>query len=242
MAGTTEQKTFWGLGEMVMWIRTRDHEQVCAISHLSEPDAMAPAMFAFKTRLDRSLLRFSVAEGDTGQVASELPSSGEASVTDGEPAIIGWAEALDDLFRKIRSGRIAMRAIKWHRNSNEQTQIPSGELNDLQFRFVPEFPVAPVGLWSRSLDTLCWRSPQFSRADALRLWPARRTKTAAVSTAILRHLTKIMIPEAPLTKAEARQRCLTEIADFYPAAFAAAWAKLDPSFKRGRGKHGPRRG
>ena len=59
MASAVDQKTFWGLGEMVMWIRTRDHERVVALSDLSEQEAMVQAMFGFKPRFDpRSLTRF----------------------------------------------------------------------------------------------------------------------------------------------------------------------------------------
>ena len=87
-----------------------------------------------------------------------------------------------------------------------QAPVPAIELNDLIFRLVPGHPVAPVGLWSRSQrDTLVWRSPQFLRADVIRLWPARNTKTTAVRSAILEHLREIMTPEAPLTKLEAQQ-------------------------------------
>ena len=52
MTSAVDQKTFWGLGEMVMWIRTRDHERVVALSDLSELEAMVQAMFAFKPRFD----------------------------------------------------------------------------------------------------------------------------------------------------------------------------------------------
>jgi hypothetical protein len=49
-----------------------------------------------------------------------------------------------------------------------------------------------------------------------------------------------MTPEAPLTKADAPLRCLAEVPNAYPEAFKRAWAKLEPSRKRARGKHGPR--
>jgi len=85
-----------------------------------------------------------------------------------------------------------------------------------------------------------WRSPQFLSVEVVDEWPARNTKTAAVSTAILRHLREIMSLGARLTKLEARQRCLAEVPKAYPGAFEKAWAELEPSCKRGRGKHGPR--
>ena len=51
MTRAVDQKTYWGLGEIVMWIRTGDHERVAAMSDLSEEDAMALAMF---TRLSET--------------------------------------------------------------------------------------------------------------------------------------------------------------------------------------------
>ena len=90
-------------------------------------------------------------------------------------------------------------------------------------------------MWSRGLEIAA-----VLRSDVVRVWPARNTKTAAVSAAILRHLRKIMVPEAPLTKLEARQRCMAKVDNAYPEAFKKAWAELEPSFKRGRGKHGSR--
>ena len=51
MTSAAGQKTYWGLGEIVMWIRTRDHERVAAISDLSEEDAMVLAMFTDMARL-----------------------------------------------------------------------------------------------------------------------------------------------------------------------------------------------
>jgi len=57
---------------------------------------------------------------------------------------------------------------------------------------------------------------------------------------MLRHLREIMTPEPPLTKVEARQRCMAEVPNAYLEAFKQAWMELDSSYKRGRGKHGPR--
>jgi hypothetical protein len=71
-------------------------------------------------------------------------------------------------------------------------------------------------------------------------WPARNKKTTATARAILRYLRQIMTPETPLTKLEAQQRCMTEVLHAYPEAFKKAWSELEPSCKRGRGKHGPR--
>jgi hypothetical protein len=40
-----DQKAYWGLGEVLMWIRTRDYERVAALSDLTETEAMVRAMF-----------------------------------------------------------------------------------------------------------------------------------------------------------------------------------------------------
>ena len=43
-----DQKTYWGLGEVVMWIRTRDYERVATVGDLSETQVMVGAMFTFR--------------------------------------------------------------------------------------------------------------------------------------------------------------------------------------------------
>jgi hypothetical protein len=233
---TVDQKARWGLGEVVMWIRTRDYEWLAAISELSETEAMVRAMFALKTPVDpRSLPRFwPMSSDDDRNVAT--PAGNDQCVRIEGPA----DSALDDLKRKLRSGRLQVTAIKCGVSGEERIPVPPADLNDLTFRFTPDNPIAPVGLWSRSRGTLVWRSPQFLRVDVVRRWSGRNTKTAAVSGAILRHLRKIMLPEAPLTKPVAREQCMAEVPSAYPAAFNKAWAALDPSLKRGRGKHGSR--
>ena len=237
---TEDQKKYWGLAEAVMWIRTCDYERVAAISDLSETAAIAQALFTDGTRLDaRSLLRFATTNSEANREAATSSDKIKSGLVEG-PAPMPPDIALDDLHRKLRSGRLALTAIKPSLSSNQQIPVPPAELNDLVFRFTPDVPVVPVGLWSRSRDLLMWRSPQFLRSDVTRLWPTRKTKTAAVSGAILRHLRKIMPPAAPLTKLEARRRCMAEVPNAYPGAFKKAWAELEPSFKRGRGKHGAR--
>ena len=114
--------------------------------------------------------------------------------------------------------------------------VPLAELDNLEFRIPSDHPLAKVGLWSRSHNTLMWRSPQFLREDVIRVWPARKKKSVAVSGVILLYLQTIMAPAAPLTRAEAQQRCLAEVPDAYPGAFKKAWAILDPSCKRRRGQ------
>jgi hypothetical protein len=240
MNNPVDYKTYWGVSEMVMWIRTRDHERVAAMSGLSETDAMGLALFTHLARLDpHSLRRFSVMNSDSDRpTAAPHGNGGSSKIT--EPSMMDPSRALDDLHRKVHSRRVEMTAIRCKGSSDEQTPVLPVELNDLTFRFIPEHAVAPVGLWSRSRGVVVWRSPQFLRAHALRAWPARNTKTAAVSGAILRHLQKIMTRDAPLTKSEAQRRCLAEVPNAYLGAFKKAWAELEPSCKRGRGKHGPR--
>jgi hypothetical protein len=137
----------------------------------------------------------------------------------------------------VSSGQVRMTAIRFGRSSDGQ--IPLAELNGLMFRIATGNRVR-AGLWSRSHDLLVWGSPQFLRADAIRAYPARNKKTAATAYAILRHLRQLLTAEAPLTKLEAEQRCMAEVPHAYPEAFKKAWAELEPSCKRARGKHGPR--
>ena len=237
---TEDQKKYWGLAEVVMWIRTRDYARVAAISDLSETAAMAQALFTDGTRLDaRSLLRFATTNSEADREAAELSDKIKSGLVEA-PATMPPDRALEDVHRKLRSGRLPLTAIKPSRSNDEQIPVPPAELNDLAFRFTPDDPLVPAGLWSRSRGLLVWRSSQFLRSDVTRLWPARKTKTAAVSDAILRHLRKIMPPGAPLSKLEARRRCMAEVSNAYPGAFKKAWAELEPSFKRGRGKHGAR--
>jgi hypothetical protein len=237
---TEDQKTYWGLAEAVMWIRTRDYERVAAISDLSEAAAMVQALFTHGTRLDvRTLLRFATTNSEADREAAASADKIKSGLVEG-PAAMPPDRAWDDVHRKLRSGRLPLTAIKPSRSSDEQIPVPPAELNDLVFRFTPDDPVVPVGLWSRSRGLLVWRSPLFLRSDVTRLWPARQTKTVGVSNAILRHLRKIMPSGAPLTKLEAQRRCMAEVPNAYPGAFKKAWAELEPSFKRGRGKHGSR--
>jgi len=237
---SVEQKTYWSLLETVRWICTRNEAQVAAMWDMDEDERMALAMFDMKPELDpRSLLIFQGANPDAVREAAGPPSKWKSSRID-ESIMMGPSEALNDLLKKVNTRRVPMTAIRCDGSSDEQMPVPSTELNELTFRLSPGHRVAPVGLWSRSRDTWLWRSPQFLRADVIRVWPARNTKTAAVSTAILRHLREIMSLGARLTKLEARRRCLAEVPKAYPAAFEKAWAELEPSCKRGRGKHGPR--
>ena len=94
MTRAVDQKTYWGLGEIVMWIRTGDHERVAAMSDLSEGDAMAlamftrlseteamvPAVFLDKARLDlRPLLGLTATNSDADREAAAPRGHGKSS-------------------------------------------------------------------------------------------------------------------------------------------------------------------
>jgi hypothetical protein len=238
--GDGDRKTYWGFPETVTWIRTRDEERVTAMWDMSEEGGIGPAIYSAKTELDpRLLLLFAGTDFDGDCQAGALQANPGSSCIH-KPTMMEADKAIGDLLRKVASRRVRMTAIRCDGNSNEQIPVPSAELNDLEFRISPGDRVAPVGLWSRSRRVLVWRSPQFLSADVVGAWPAPNTKTAAVVIAVLHYLREIMIPEAPLTKREALQRCMVEVPNAYPEAFKRAWAKLDPSCKRARGKHGLR--
>jgi hypothetical protein len=235
-----DRKTQWGLLGTVMWICTRDEKRVATLWDTSEEEAMGPVLLSVKTEFDPCLLgRFAETEFDAYRQDAALQEKRQSSRVD-RRGMMKAGEALDDLRRRMQSGRFRMTAIRLVGNSNEQIPVPPAEFYDLEFRISPGHPVAPVGLWSRSRGKLLWGSPQFVRADVVGAWPAQRTKTAAVVRAILRYLRQITTPEARLTKREAQQRCMAEVPNAYPEAFKKAWAQLEPSCKRGRGKHGPR--
>jgi hypothetical protein len=240
MTSAVDQKTYWGLSETMRWICTRAEKRVVAMRDMDGDDNVAVAMFDLKRELDpRFLLIFQGTYPDADSEPAEPQGKWKASRSD--RAVMMWPdEAMDDLLRKVHGRRVQMTAIKCEGSRDEQIPVPPAELHDLSFWIGVGYGGPLVGLWSRSRDRLVWKSPQFLRADVIRIWPARITKTIAVSGAILHHLHGITSPEAPLTKPEAKQRCIDEVPNAYPEAFKKAWAELESTFKRGRGKHGPR--
>jgi hypothetical protein len=223
----TDRKTYWDLPETLTWIVTRDERRVAALRDRSDHEKMALANSAM--RIPRAVHSL------PGPSGSNLGAELEAPAPQGDGAAL---DPLTDVRAKVQSGRVRMTAIRCDGSSGAQITVPLAELNDLTILRIPSHSFAPVGLWWRW--TLVWRSPQFLRADVVVAWPARKTKTAVVSGAILRHLREIMSAEAPLTKLEAQRRRIAEVRNAYPEAFKKAWAELDPSCKRRRGKHGPR--
>jgi len=162
--------------------------------------------------------------------------TGRKSLDANESSMLRLGQSLNYLLQQVHIRRIRMTAIKCDRYRFKQVPVPLAELDHLEFRITSDHRFTKVGLWSRSDNTLMWRSPQCVRAGIIRVWPARKKKSAAVSGVILLHLQTIMTPAALLTRAEAQQRCLAEVPDAYPGAFKKAWAILDPSCKRGRGQ------
>ena len=80
MTRAVDQKTYWSLGEIVMWIRTRDHERVAAMSDLSEEDAMALAMFTDIARFDlRPLPGLTATNSDADREAAASRGHGKSS-------------------------------------------------------------------------------------------------------------------------------------------------------------------
>jgi hypothetical protein len=231
MTSDVDRKTYWDLLETLRWIATRDEQLVAAMWDWSDNEKMAVALFGIK--VERGIIRSRPGPSGTNDGADLDPAAPQG---DEKTSI----RVLDEVLRKVQGGRVRMTAIKCNGNSEEQTPVPLVELNGLRLQLVPDHAVASVGLWSRSRNSLVWKWPQFLRGDVVGAWPARNTKTAAVSGAMLRHLRAIMSPEAPLSRVEALQRCLAEVPNAYLAAFKKAWADLEPGYKRGRGKHGPR--
>jgi hypothetical protein len=227
----SDRKIYWDLFEAVGWICCRDDEKIASMWDWSDHDKLG----------------FVISGMRVGRVIHSPPDPGSTRGAVMEPAAPKAdgstkeaQHAFEDLLRKVQSRRVRMTAINCHDSSERQMEVPSPEMNDLEFRMIPDHRGVVAGLWSRSRDALVWKSPQFLRVDVIGAWPAPRTKTAAVPGAILRHLREIMTPERPLTKAEARERCLAEVPKAYPEAFRRAWDQLEVSYKRRRGQHGRR--
>ena len=227
---SVDKKKYLDLAETVMWICTRDEQRVAAISNMNENEKLSLALFQMKVQ--RAI------RSRPGPSGSNLGADWGPSPPQSEGGAL--SQGLGDVLKKVHSGRVQMTAIRCEGSSDRQIVVPLAELSDLEFRLILDDPVAPARLWSRSRRISVWRAPQFVRADVVRAWPSRNTKTAAVSVVILRYLRESMTSEAPLTKCDAQRRCLAEVPNAYPGAFKKAWAELEPSRKRGRGKHGPR--
>jgi hypothetical protein len=227
----SDHKTYWDLFETVIWIYSRSEEKLAAMWGWSDEDKASAIIFGMRVRM----VMHSPPDLGSGRGAIM-----EAAVLEANGSTMDAHHPFEDLLRKVHSRRVWMTAINFRDPNERQIEVPLVEMNDLQFRMIPGNRGVVAGLWSRSREALVWKSPQFLRADVIGAWPAPRTKTAAFPGAILRHLRQIMTPEGRLTKAEARQRCLAEVANAYPEAFKRAWDQLEASYKRRRGNHGKR--
>jgi hypothetical protein len=225
--------TYWNLVETLHWICTRNWDPVELAWDIKGENRIPLATSSANAVLDPLLIEYDF-EADC---EAAVQRAGGKSPDIEESGLIGPSGALNYLLRQAYSRRIRMTAIECDRYRVKQVPLPRAELNDLEFRIAPGHRIAKVGLWSCSRNTLMWRSPQFLRADVIRVWPARTHKKAAISGAILRHLQAIMSSAARLTRAEAQQRCLVEVPNAYPEAFKKAWALLDASYKKARGEH-----
>jgi hypothetical protein len=234
-----DRKAYWDLRETLHWICWRKEEGVAAVRDMKEGNRVPLAMFTAKGVLDPISLPL-IAEYDfKADYDATVWHPDSESPNIAEFGMLGPDQALNYLLRQAHNRRIRVTAIKCDRYRVKQIPVPLVELYDLEFRITPGHRIARVGLWSRSRNCLMLRSPQFLRADVIRVWPARKKKkNLAVSGMILSHLRVISTSAAPLTKADAQRRCLAEVPDAYSWAFRKAWVLLDPSSKRGRGKHG----
>jgi hypothetical protein len=231
-----DRKMYWELRETLRWIGKRDRGRTTAIGDFNENNQTPLAMSTAEPALNAHPLLL-LANYDFTSDCDPVPwPAGRESLEANESGIIWPGQVLNYVLQQAQRRRIRMTAIKCDRYRVKQVPVPPAELDDLEFRITPDHRLTKIGLWSRSRNTLMWRSPQFLRTDIVRVWPARKKKSASVSRVILQHLQTITTPAAPLTRADAQRRCLAELPDAFPEAFKKAWAILDPSHKRGRGR------
>ena len=235
----SRHKAYWDLLETLYWIGTRDQRGLTAIGDIKEDNRPPQAMLTSNAELDWHQLLLLVKYDFKGHRQPADWQAGRKSLDANQSSMLGLGQSLNYLLQQVLCRRIRMEAIKCDRYRVKPGSVSPADLSDLEFRITLDYRVAKVGLWSRSRNQLMWRSPQFLRADIIRVWPARKKKTAAVSDAILRHLQAISTRTGPLTKADARRLCFAEVPDAYPEAFNKAWANLDSSCKQGRGERGP---
>ena len=226
---------YWDILATLHWICTRDEGKTEEKKRTLLGKSTAATLFDFHQLL----------AGKYDFMVSGEPVScqaGQKSLDANGSSMFGIVDSLNYLLAQVHRRRIRIKALKCEGRRVKEVSVSPADLNDLEFRIISDHAVAELGLWSRSRNALIWKSPKFSRADILRVWPARKKTSAEVSAIILRHLQTIMTPHAPLTKADAQKRCLAEVRHASPGAFQKAWSSLDPSCKRRRGNHGAGRG
>ena len=240
MTAAADRKMYWDLLETLQWIGTRNEGRTRAMGDINENNRTPLAMFTAEGALNPHPLLLLANYDLTSDRESVAWPAGRKSLEANESGMIGPGQVLNYLLQQVRRRRIRMTAIKCDRYRVKQIPVAPAELDDLEFRITSDHRLTKIGLWSNSRATLMWRSPQFLRGDIIRVWPARKKKSAAVSGVILQHLQTITTPAAPLARADAQRRCLAEVPDAFPEAFKKAWAILDPSHKRARGRHASR--
>ena len=102
MTSSADRKKYWDLFETLRWIETRDELMVVEMRDRSDDDRMALAVIG---KLEPRVLR-SPPEGSDIKRRPDLARA-EAQ-GDGRPA----PSALDDVLRKVQSGRVRMTAIR----------------------------------------------------------------------------------------------------------------------------------
>src|SRR5947209_1213091 len=114
-----------------------DAMALAMFTRLSETEAMVPAVFLDKARLDlRPLLGLTATNSDADREAAAPRGHGKSSDIDGFIPMPP-DQALHDLHRNVHNHRVPMTAIKCDGISDEQIPVPPVELNDLIFRLVP---------------------------------------------------------------------------------------------------------
>src|SRR6266446_3198868 len=162
MTSVVDPKAYWDLLETVWWIRSRDEEWVAEMQDKSEEDKAALALFGLKPET-KLLPRLSLPEAEFNAAMQMV------SACDAEPILLD--QTLDDLFKKVSSGKVRMTAIRFGGSSDGQIPVPLAELNGLMFRIATGYRVR-VGLRSRSRGSLDWSEPQILRTDVTRAWTA----------------------------------------------------------------------
>ena len=176
-----DRKRYWDLRETLEWICTRANG-VAVVSQLKEENTISRTMFSRNAVLNLcSLLLVAEHDFEADREATTWQAVRKSSDMD-EAGMIGPCQTLNYLLRQVQIRRIRLTAIRCgrYRYRVKRLSVSPAELNDIEFRITPGHRTANVGLWSRSRNTLTWRSPLFSRADIIRVWPVRKKKTAAV--------------------------------------------------------------
>src|SRR5207302_758693 len=133
MTSDADRKTYWDLLETLRWIATRDEQLVAVMWDWSDDEKVAVALFGIKVEI--GIIRSGPGLSGTNRGAD---LNRPAPQGDEKTSI----RVLDEVLRKVHSGRVRMTAIKCDGNSEEQTPVPMVELNDLRLRLVPGHPVA----------------------------------------------------------------------------------------------------